>query len=40
MKNFEAVRRIYPTAIFSMVDDDVNQITWVGDSFPIPTQEQ
>lgn len=40
MKNFEAVRHIYPTAVFSMVDDDVNKITWVGETFPIPTPEQ
>lgn len=40
MKNFEAIRYIYPDAIFSMVNDDVNQITWVGETFPIPTPEQ
>jgi hypothetical protein len=40
MKNFEAVCHLYPNAVFSMVDDDVNKITWVGESFPIPTEEQ
>jgi hypothetical protein len=40
MKNFEAVCHLYPTAVFSMVDDDVNKITWVGETFPIPTEEQ
>ena len=37
MKNFNAIRHLYPDAIFSMVDDDVKQITWVGQEFPIPT---
>jgi hypothetical protein len=40
MKNFDAVRYIYPDAVFSMVDDDVNQITWVGQDYAIPTAEQ
>jgi hypothetical protein len=40
MKNFEAVRYIYPDAIFSMVNDDVSMITWVGEEFPIPTKKQ
>jgi hypothetical protein len=37
MKNFNAIRFLYPDAIFSMVDDDVKQITWVGQEYPIPT---
>lgn len=37
MKNLHAIKHIYPDAIFSMVDDDVKQITWVGESYPIPT---
>jgi DNA-binding NarL/FixJ family response regulator len=40
MKNFDAVRYIYPDAIFSMVDDDPHQITWVGQEYEIPTAEQ
>jgi len=40
MKNFEAVRYIYPDAIFSMVNDDVSMITWVGEEFSIPTKKQ
>lgn len=37
MKNFNAIRYLYPEAVFSMIDDDVKQITWVGESYPIPT---
>ena len=40
MKNFNAIRFLYPDAIFSMVDDDPNKITWVGQEFPIPTEEE
>jgi hypothetical protein len=40
MKNFDAVRYIYPDAIFSMVDDDPQKITWVGQEYEIPTAEQ
>jgi hypothetical protein len=40
MKNFNAVRYIYPDAVFSMVNDDVSMITWVGEEFPIPTAKQ
>lgn len=40
MKNFNAIRYIYPDAIFSMVDDDPQQITWVGQEYDIPTAEQ
>ena len=40
MKNFNAIRFLYPDAIFSMVDDDVNLITWVGQEYPIPTPEE
>jgi hypothetical protein len=40
MKNFEAVQHIYPNAVFSMVDDDINKITWVGEQFPVPSAEQ
>jgi hypothetical protein len=37
MKNFNAIRFLYPDAIFSMIDDDVKQITWVGQEYPVPT---
>jgi len=40
MKNFDAVRYIYPDAIFSMVNDDVSLISWVGEEFSIPTAKQ
>jgi hypothetical protein len=40
MKNFNAIQFLYPEAVFSMVNDDPNQITWVGQEFPIPTVEQ
>jgi hypothetical protein len=40
MKNFNAVRFLYPDAVFSMVNDDVSMITWVGEEFPIPTAKQ
>jgi hypothetical protein len=40
MKNFNAIRFLYPEAVFSMVNDDPNQITWVGQEFPIPTGGQ
>lgn len=40
MKNFNAIRFLYPDAIFSMIDDDPNQITWVGQEFPIPTEKE
>ena len=40
MKNFNAVRYIYPDAVFGMVDDNPQQITWIGQEYPIPTAEQ
>ena len=40
MKNFNAVRHIYPNAEFSMINDDVSMITWVGEEFPTPTAKQ
>jgi hypothetical protein len=40
MKNFNAIKFLYPDSEFSMINDDVNQITWVGDSYPIPTEEE
>ena len=40
MKNFNAIRFLYPDAIFSMVNDDVSMITWVGEEYPSPTAKQ
>ena len=40
MKNFNAIQFLYPDAVFSMVNDNPNQITWVGQEFPIPTDKQ
>ena len=40
MKNFNAVRFLYPDAIFSMVNDDISMITWVGQEYPTPTAKQ
>jgi len=40
MKNFDAIRFLYPNAVFSMVNDDVSMITWVGEEFPIPSKKQ
>jgi len=40
MKNFNAVRFLYPDAEFSMINDDVNMITWAGQEYPIPNDEQ
>ena len=40
MKNFDAIRYIYPDAVFSMVDDDPQQITWVGQEYLIPTADE
>lgn len=40
MKNFDVIRHIYPDAIFSMIDDDLAQITWVGQQYDIPTTQE
>jgi hypothetical protein len=40
MKNFDAVRYIYPDAKFTMVNDDVSTIVWFDGEYPIPTAEQ
>jgi hypothetical protein len=40
MKNFAAIKFLYPTAEFSMINDDVKQITWAGEEFPIPNAKQ
>jgi len=40
MKNFNAIKFLYPDSEFSMVNDDINQITWVGQAYPIPTAEE
>ena len=40
MRNFNAIRFLYPDAEFSMINDDVSMITWVGQEYPIPTQQE
>lgn len=40
MKNYDAIRFLYPDAKFSIVNDDVSMITWVGEQYPIPTEEE
>jgi len=40
MKNFNAIRFLYPDAEFSMINDDVTMINWVGQDYPIPTQQE
>jgi hypothetical protein len=40
MKNMNAILFLYPEAKFSMVNDDVSMITWVGEQYPIPSQEE
>jgi hypothetical protein len=40
MKNFNAIRYLYPNAEFSMINDDISMITWVGEEFPTPTAKQ
>jgi hypothetical protein len=40
MKNFNAIRFLYPDAEFSMINDDVAMITWVGQDYPIPTKQE
>ena len=40
MKNFNAILYLYPDAVFSMVNDDISMITWVGQEYPTPTAKQ
>jgi hypothetical protein len=40
MKNFNAIKFLYPEAEFSMINDDVTKITWVGQSYPVPSAEE
>ena len=40
MKNFNAIRYLYPNAEFSMINDDISMITWVGEEFLTPTAKQ
>jgi len=40
MKNFEAIRLMYPDAAFSMVDDDLSTIAWRTEGITTPTQEE
>ncbi len=40
MKNFEAIRSMYPKAAFSMVNDDISTIAWRTEGITTPTQEE
>jgi len=40
MKNFEAIRYMYPEANFSMVNDDISTIAWRTEGITTPTQEE
>jgi len=40
MKNFEAIRYMYPEAAFSMVDDDISTITWRTEGITTPTKAE
>jgi hypothetical protein len=40
MKNFDAIRLMYPDAAFSMVDDDISTIAWRTEGITTPTQEE
>jgi hypothetical protein len=40
MKNFEAIRYMYPDADFSMVNDDISTIAWRTEGIATPTQEE
>jgi hypothetical protein len=40
MKNFEAIRYMYPEAEFSMVNDDISTIAWRTEGITTPTQEE
>ena len=40
MKNFEAIRYMYPDAEFSMVNDDISTIAWRTEGIATPTAEQ
>ena len=40
MKNFNAIKFLYPESEFSMINDDVTKITWVGQAYPVPSAEE
>ena len=40
MKNFDAIRLMYPDAAFSMVDDNISTIVWRTEGIATPTQEE
>lgn len=40
MKNYDAIRYIYPEAKFSIINDDPSTIVWVDGDFPIPNKIQ
>ena len=40
MKNFDAIRLMYPDAAFSMTDDDISTVAWRTEGIATPTQEE
>ncbi len=40
MKNFDAIRLMYPDAAFSMTDDDISTVVWRTEGITTPTQEE
>jgi hypothetical protein len=40
MKNFDAIRLMYPDAAFSMTDDDISTVAWRTEGITTPTQEE
>jgi hypothetical protein len=40
MKNFDAIRLMYPEAAFSMTNDDISTIAWRTEGITTPTQEE
>jgi hypothetical protein len=40
MKNFDAIRLIYPEADFSMTNDDISTIAWRTEGIATPTQAE
>ena len=40
MKNFDAIRLMYPDAAFSMTNDDISTIAWRTEGIATPTQAE
>jgi hypothetical protein len=40
MKNFDAIRLMYPDAAFSMNDDDISTVVWRTEGITTPTQAE